>query len=323
MKLKHILKSALSGIGLLSFVKSLRNGGVFAGNIQEFLSSDKPEIDHVVVGSATEYRQYTEAYAQRIAERNNIESRILSGHAAPFSIKGIDSVTEKSTEMYRIEKHGEAYNLRETCISLSTSLNSRIRATLLAIQQTSNKQQLAQKDVYLTEAVTDLFRWFEGKTKTLTGSEYLGTDMNSGETRNGIMHQDITRLSFANNSFDLGVCLEVLEHVPDFRKGFSELARVTRLGGKMFITVPFLELAEKTVIRASINADGTLVHHLEPEYHGDPVNKDGGILCFQHFGWDLVDELKTAGFSDVRVHLIWSARNLILGRHIIVFEAIK
>lgn len=154
-------------------------------------------------------------------------------------------------------------------------------------------------------------------------SEFLGTDIQSGTIRNGIEHQDVTCLSYADASFDLSVCLEVLEHVPDFKKAFSELARVTKLGGRVFITVPFIEDNQQTIIRASFSETGELIHHLPPEYHGDPVNAEGGILCFQHFGWDLLDMLKSAGFADVKVHLVWSASELMLGRHIIVFEAVR
>jgi hypothetical protein len=91
----------------------------------------------------------------------------------------------------------------------------------------------------------------------------------------------------------------------------------------MFISVPFIEQNENTIIRASISTNGDIVHHLEPEYHGDPVNAEAGILCFQHFGWDITRDLKTAGFSEVKVHFIWSLEELIIGRHIIIFEAIK
>jgi len=47
------------------------------------------------------------------------------------------------------------------------------------------------------------------------------------------------------------------------------------------------------------------VHLLEPEFHGDPVGV-GGILCYQHFGWEVVDELKKIGFSRVSAIVGWS-----------------
>ncbi len=49
---------------------------------------------------------------------------------------------------------------------------------------------------------------------------------------------DLTDLPYPNQSFDLVVASEVLEHVPDIQKALRELARVLRPGGKVVMTVP-------------------------------------------------------------------------------------
>lgn len=49
---------------------------------------------------------------------------------------------------------------------------------------------------------------------------------------------DITRLPFSSNRFDLVICSEVLEHVPDHRRAVSELARVTKPGHPVVVSVP-------------------------------------------------------------------------------------
>jgi ubiquinone/menaquinone biosynthesis C-methylase UbiE len=46
---------------------------------------------------------------------------------------------------------------------------------------------------------------------------------------------DITRLPFADNSFDCVTCGYVLEHLPDARFGLAELARVMVPGGRMLL----------------------------------------------------------------------------------------
>ena len=48
---------------------------------------------------------------------------------------------------------------------------------------------------------------------------------------------DLTRLPYADASFDAIVCGWVLEHLPDPRLGLSELARVMRPGAKMLLLV--------------------------------------------------------------------------------------
>jgi len=55
----------------------------------------------------------------------------------------------------------------------------------------------------------------------------------------GEMNQgDAFRLPYANDTFDRIICSEVMEHVHDYRAAVGELARVTRPGGKLAITIP-------------------------------------------------------------------------------------
>ncbi|HEX3726249.1 MAG TPA: class I SAM-dependent methyltransferase, partial [Pirellulales bacterium] len=46
---------------------------------------------------------------------------------------------------------------------------------------------------------------------------------------------DLSRLPFADGSFDCVTCGYVLEHLPDARLGLSELARVMQRGGRMLL----------------------------------------------------------------------------------------
>jgi SAM-dependent methyltransferase len=48
----------------------------------------------------------------------------------------------------------------------------------------------------------------------------------------------VTDLPFADATFDLVTCLDVVEHTPDDRRTLSELRRVTRPGGTLLLTVP-------------------------------------------------------------------------------------
>lgn len=49
---------------------------------------------------------------------------------------------------------------------------------------------------------------------------------------------DVQALPWANGAFDTVISCETIEHVPDPRKAVSELARVLRPGGRLFLTVP-------------------------------------------------------------------------------------
>ena len=49
---------------------------------------------------------------------------------------------------------------------------------------------------------------------------------------------DITRLPFADACFDLVICSEVLEHIPNHHCAMKELARVLKPGKNMVVSVP-------------------------------------------------------------------------------------
>ncbi|MEW6674116.1 MAG: class I SAM-dependent methyltransferase [Thermodesulfobacteriota bacterium] len=54
----------------------------------------------------------------------------------------------------------------------------------------------------------------------------------------GLLAAGIHRLPFTDNFFDLIVCSEILEHIPDHRKAVAEAVRVLKPGGHMVVSVP-------------------------------------------------------------------------------------
>ncbi len=118
-----------------------------------------------------------------------------------------------------------------------------------------------------------------------------------GEIENGVRFEDLTQTSFAKGQFAATICMEILEHIPDYKKALREMARITRPGGRVLLTFPWLGRAfYEHRTRAELLPDGTIKHILPPEYHGDPA-KNEGILSFRDFGWKILDELREAGFS--------------------------
>jgi SAM-dependent methyltransferase len=164
----------------------------------------------------------------------------------------------------------------------------------------------AEASIYLTERVTRTYEAFLSRFPNTVGTEYLGPDCEPGSIVDGTRHEDIQRLSFGDESFDFVASYDVLEHVPRHNDALRELQRVLRPGGGMLITVPFrLDLAANET-RAEQSDDGTIRHMLEPEYHGNPVDPAGGSLAYRTFGWQLLDDLRQAGFSEPRAMLFWS-----------------
>jgi 2-polyprenyl-3-methyl-5-hydroxy-6-metoxy-1,4-benzoquinol methylase len=53
-----------------------------------------------------------------------------------------------------------------------------------------------------------------------------------------VLVADVAAIPFPDESFDVVVSQETLEHIPDPRKGLAELVRVTKVGGTLIVTTP-------------------------------------------------------------------------------------
>jgi len=135
---------------------------------------------------------------------------------------------------------------------------------------------------------------------SLTLSEYFD-DVPSGESRDGVRCENVESLSFGDKQFDLVTCTEVFEHVGDDRRGFSEVLRVLKFGGHFIFTVPLRTDRTATVERAVRTSDGSILHHLPPEYHNDQLRGAGRVLSFRDYALDLPARLMDAGFQEAEI----------------------
>jgi SAM-dependent methyltransferase len=72
-------------------------------------------------------------------------------------------------------------------------------------------------------------------------TEYVMGDL-SPNLEKGIVHLDVTKIPFNENSFDFLICNHVLEHVPDIKKALSEIYRVLKPNGLAVLQTPFSRL---------------------------------------------------------------------------------
>lgn len=101
--------------------------------------------------------------------------------------------------------------------------------------------------------------------------------------------EDITALSFLEDFFDLIICNQVLEHVPECSRAISELARVLKKDGVCVITVPIDE-EHKTLEEAWIDTD-----ELRIKYYGEANH-------VRMFGNDFEQILKRSGLNGRKIY---------------------
>lgn len=125
-------------------------------------------------------------------------------------------------------------------------------------------------------------------------SEYLA-GVEPGRMRDGVRCEDLTRLTYADDSFDLIIHAETLEHVHDPGRALGELRRVLTPGGLMVFTVPILPGVDRTYRRARVGTDGGIEPIAGPLiFH---PGGDWGYPVFTEFGADFEEIVRGAGFE--------------------------
>jgi SAM-dependent methyltransferase len=150
-------------------------------------------------------------------------------------------------------------------------------------------------------------------------SEYWGEGHTPGSLVNGVRHEDLEHLSFADASLDTVLSSDVLEHVPDAYGAHREIFRVLRKGGCHIFTVPFAPGSERDDVRARRVQD-RVEYLTEPLYHGDPVRPGKGVLVWRIFGQEMLTRLREVGFAP-ETNQLHSPRHGIIGAGAIVFVA--
>lgn len=279
------------------------------------------------IGSLAEYRRRIAGMRDEAARREKIEQH-LAATGEVFPVSGYCCVCRRDVAFHVDRAYGFADadgnirpNWRERVVCPLCRLNNRMRAAIHFFQTTC--VPAASSRIYLTEQTTPLFRRVAAQYPDAIGSEYLGTAIPFGtHDPRGIRNESLTQLSFPDASIDYILSFDVFEHIPNYPDALAECLRCLKPGGAMVFTVPFDHMSEGNIVRARVEADGAIAHLMSPEYHGDPMSS-AGCLCFYHFGWSLLDELRALGFSDAAAYFYWSREFGYLGGDQMIFLARK
>jgi SAM-dependent methyltransferase len=191
-------------------------------------------------------------------------------------------------------------SLRESLLCAVCGCNARQRASASVLFESMDA---ARSSVYLTEQSSPFYMQLKRRCNRLRGSEFTADwrqrlRLSLWLIRQGapewLRREDVTRLSFADRSHDGLVSLDVLEHVPDYQRALKEFVRVLRPGGSLVLTVPFYSDDADNLLLARME-NNAISYLRPPEFHGDPLSV--GVLCFHHFGWELLAQMRVAGFA--------------------------
>jgi SAM-dependent methyltransferase len=135
---------------------------------------------------------------------------------------------------------------------------------------------------------------------------YLGTHFfrgaPPGSTERGFRSEDLSRQTFPDESFDLVITQDVMEHVLDPEAAFREIARTLKPGGAHVFTTPIypdLAISER---RARVR-DGEVEYLAEPEYHGNPIDEAGSLVTV-HWGQDIGEIIARSGGLMTTVYVL-------------------
>ena len=131
--------------------------------------------------------------------------------------------------------------------------------------------------------------WFiEKESKNYSASHFF-PEVKLGEFKDGFRCENLSRMTFDDESFELFITQDVFEHVMEPMEAFSEIGRVLKPGGAHIFTLGWSPKNGESKPR-SIIKNGEVVHLKPPEYHGNPIDEKGSLVTWD-WGPDIVHHI--------------------------------
>jgi SAM-dependent methyltransferase len=197
-------------------------------------------------------------------------------------------ITDELARIWQLKPRERAgFDRRESseCENCGGSLRSRAIAETILLSYPESRCKLfadwvkwaKQKGLAIAEInyCGQLHKYLAQNPKTKT-SQYQERTIRAriANRLKGIRSEDITKLSYPSESFDLVLHSEVLEHVEDTAQALAECRRILKPGGICLFTVPLImERKSKHKVKG------------EPSYHG---SGEADNLVYWEFGGDLL-----------------------------------
>ena len=120
----------------------------------------------------------------------------------------------------------------------------------LIIALLSNQFKITGKKILHFSPEKNIYHFIKTNNEVITADIqplfYKSIDSN-------IKNEDATRLSYADNSFDLVIGNHIMEHIPNDVKAMAEIYRVLKPGGRAILQVPYSITIAATIEEPEIN----------------------------------------------------------------------
>jgi O-antigen biosynthesis protein len=137
--------------------------------------------------------------------------------------------------------------------------------------------------------------WINVHTSIFKPQQKLGLKLGPNTS-----NQNLEQLTFSDDSFDIVITSDVMEHVRLDDRAHQEIRRVLKPGGVYLFTVPHTRLKPETLIRVAVTdpLDPSKDQYpMEREYHGDANSPERKSLCYRTYGTNLDNYLGELGFT--------------------------
>ena len=152
--------------------------------------------------------------------------------------------------------------------------------------------------------------WLRETCPGYIGSGYF-RDHPFGATVSGLRNEDLEAQTFADESVDVVLHMDVMEHVFASFQALREIRRTLKPGGVCIFTAPTSPERVRSEQVAFREKDGVRVVGT-PEYHGNPQDKNGSLVTWR-YGYDLPLLIHRETGFDVEVRRWYAPRKAIMG----------
>jgi glycosyltransferase involved in cell wall biosynthesis len=154
-----------------------------------------------------------------------------------------------------------------------------------------------QLSIYEPGVIGSFRKYFEHLPNYI--NSYFWSDVTPGDYRDGLQCQNLEKLTYKDEQFDLVISSDIMEHVRHPWEAFQETWRVLKPGGYYIFSIPVqVPMSKQTVFRVDTSGKED-IHLLEPIYHSAPKPKGGRqeSLVYVDFGEDIVEKLEQIGYQ--------------------------